>query len=394
MQLRGVYRAAMKKILILISYYYPGYRSGGPQRTIQNLAETFGENAEIYIYTQNRDCGTSEPYQDIKCGEWLSCGKSEVMYVPPGEYCGKALIKLYTDFPLIYTCGLFEKHTRALLLLHALFRGRNKAVYVAPMGVFSQGAWNLKRRKKQFFLNVFKSIGAFRNIIWSFTSEIEYKDAICILGEKQIAKYIIAKDLPSKYEFSRIKAELGLYQKRPGKLRVLFVSRICPMKNLDLCLDILNYGFDGEVTFSIYGIIEDKRYWERCQRKIQELPKHVSASYKGELTPGQVLPVMQSYDVFLFPTRGENFGHVIYEALAAGCVPIITDTTPWKELDRFQAGNVIRYGDINSFRDRINEYLQMEGCKFKRYKENAVSYAAQKYETSVRKSGYKEIFGA
>ena len=41
---------------------------------------------------------------------------------------------------------------------------------------------------------------------------------------------------------------------------------------------------------------------------------------------------------FFFPTRGENFGHVIREALTAGLLVLTSDQTPWQDLEEFQVG--------------------------------------------------------
>ena len=35
-------------------------------------------------------------------------------------------------------------------------------------------------------------------------------------------------------------------------------------------------------------------------------------------------------DLFVFPTLGENFGHVIFESLEASTPVLVSDQTPWK----------------------------------------------------------------
>ena len=30
----------------------------------------------------------------------------------------------------------------------------------------------------------------------------------------------------------------------------------------------------------------------------------------------------------------KNYGHVIFEALAGGCIPIISDQTPWNDIEK------------------------------------------------------------
>ena len=52
----------MAKVLFLNPCYYPGFRSGGPQRTVMNIADAFGDKKDIYILTLNRDMGCAESY--------------------------------------------------------------------------------------------------------------------------------------------------------------------------------------------------------------------------------------------------------------------------------------------------------------------------------------------
>ena len=43
-------------------------------------------------------------------------------------------------------------------------------------------------------------------------------------------------------------------------------------------------------------------------------------------------------DLFFFPAHGENYGHVIAEAMAAGCPVLISDQTAWRNLEEKGAG--------------------------------------------------------
>jgi glycosyltransferase involved in cell wall biosynthesis len=121
--------------------------------------------------------------------------------------------------------------------------------------------------------------------------------------------------------------------KRGGHVRFLFISRISRIKNLHGALQLLSQ-LDGEIEFDIYGP-KDEDYWRECEKLI---PKNVSVSYSGCLAPEEVLPAFQRGHFFLFPTEGENFGHVIFESLAAGCPPITTTDTPWRGINIVEAG--------------------------------------------------------
>ena len=49
-----------------------------------------------------------------------------------------------------------------------------------------------------------------------------------------------------------------------GVLRVAFVGRIAPIKQLDFALDSLGK-VGTRVDFDIYGPAEDEAYWRRCR---------------------------------------------------------------------------------------------------------------------------------
>ncbi len=377
----------MNRILVLIPYYKPGFRSGGPQRTLENIVDAYGANEKIYIYTQNFDLGETVSYKGILTNKWVKVDDAYVMYSKKEDYCGKTLKKFYNKFDTIYSCGLFEINSINLLILHRKMKKKNKNIVIASMGVFSEGAMKSKILKKKMFLKIFSSIGMFKNIVWSFTSEMERDDAIKQIGKNNVSRYIIAEDLPRKIE----KVNIISQKRNLNSLKIVFLSRICPQKNLDYALRILDSENLGIIKFSIYGVCEDKRYWKECKSLIKRLPSNISVSYQGELKPNEVLDVFSNNDIFLFPTKGENFGHVIYEALAVGCIPIISDQTPWQNLEEYECGFVCKLSQIESFRKSIMRAKENVEY-FNQLKKNAIKYAEKKYTESIEKSGYKKLF--
>ncbi|MHB1688316.1 MAG: hypothetical protein ACYCVH_13205 [Ignavibacteriaceae bacterium] len=71
----------MKKTLVFISYYSPGFKAGGAIRSVYNLIEMFGDKYEFSIITGDRDMGDKTPYPQIMPG-WNNVGKAKVMYLP------------------------------------------------------------------------------------------------------------------------------------------------------------------------------------------------------------------------------------------------------------------------------------------------------------------------
>jgi glycosyltransferase involved in cell wall biosynthesis len=126
-----------------------------------------------------------------------------------------------------------------------------------------------------------------------------------------------------------------------GHARLVFISRISPKKNLDLILSTLS-GLSRPIELDIYGPLEDPGYWSKCQSLIRQAPAFLQVKYQGELAASDVRPTFSGYDAFIFPTLGENFGHVIAESLSASCPVVCSDKTPWTSVLEKGGGTVVR----------------------------------------------------
>ena len=138
-----------------------------------------------------------------------------------------------------------------------------------------------------------------------------------------------------------------------GLLRLVFLSRISPKKNLDYALQVLSK-IKCEVEFYIYGPLEDARYWQSCQALIRELPATMKVAYRGSVKHKNVAEKIACYDLFFFPTHGENYGHVIAESLSVGTPVLLSDQTPWRDLSDDGLGWDLTLKNIAGFVEIIN----------------------------------------
>jgi hypothetical protein len=60
------------KLLIFTDWFTPGYKAGGPVRSLLNLTRGLQEEVDIYVFTSNKDLGAKEPYLDIPANEWVT----------------------------------------------------------------------------------------------------------------------------------------------------------------------------------------------------------------------------------------------------------------------------------------------------------------------------------
>lgn len=55
-----------KSVLVFCGFYTPGFKGGGPSKTIANTIDSLGDEFRFSVITSDRDLGDEEPYARIK----------------------------------------------------------------------------------------------------------------------------------------------------------------------------------------------------------------------------------------------------------------------------------------------------------------------------------------
>ena len=380
------------KVLTLASYYIPGFKAGGPIRTLTNMVDRLGDEFQFKIVTADRDFEDANAYPGIKVDDWNSVGKADVFYMSPGRRFLSDFRRplCSTEYDILYLNSFFSPHfTIKPLLLRRLGLIPDRPLIIAPRGEFSPGALGLKSLKKRVYITAARAFGLYKGAIWQASSEHEEADIRQWFGSN--ARVIIAPNLPPVINAAdEPKAVKG---KTKGCLKIIFLSRISRMKNLDGALDMLK-GLKGKVEFNIYGPMEDKLYWAECQRIISSLPENIKVKYRGSIAHDKVGGVMREHDLFLFPTLGENFGHVILEAFCAGCPVLISDQTPWRNLANKKAGWDLPLEQPESFKKAIQQVIEMDQNIWDNWSEGARQVAENFMNDSSIIEANKQLFYA
>ena len=315
-------------ILCLVAYYLPGYRSGGPVRTIVNFVDHLGDYFDIRIVTRDRDALDAEPYASVEVDAWNTVGKAQVFYASDRTINLSGIAKLMRETPhdVLYLNSFFAfGFTTLPLLARRLGWAPKIPCVIAPRGEFSVGALAFKAVKKHVYILLAKATGLYQKLHWQASSNYEKADIIRVFGS--IAQWVhVASNLTPYIARERRVAST----RKPGPLRLIFLSRISPKKNLDFLLRVLSK-VSGKVELAIYGPQEDAFYWKQCKGLIEQLSENVNVSVGSQVPQEQVSDTFAAHDVFVFPTRGENFGHVIFESLLVGTPVIVSDRTPWQQ---------------------------------------------------------------
>jgi glycosyltransferase involved in cell wall biosynthesis len=317
-----------KVILCFIKYYLPGYRSGGPVRSIVNFVEKFGDVYDIRIVCSSHDAIDDKPYENIIIEEWNQVGKAKVFYVSNKIIKFKKIFDLLSDmkYDIIYLNSFFTFTFSIFPLMVQYFKFINlKSCVIAPRGEFTINAIKIKKLKKLIYIFFVKIIGLYKHVCWQASSELESEDIRRVIG-------VTARNIQVAPDLNFLKWSINdtLPYQRKDVLKIVFLSRISPMKNLDFLINILA-GVSYPLELSILGPKEDLHYWDVCKKLIDKLPNYIKVNIGGEISPEKVQETFSKYDLFVFPTRGENFGHVIPEALSAGTPILLSDETPWQK---------------------------------------------------------------
>lgn len=378
------------RILTSAHYYFPGFKAGGPIRTLTNLVEQLGQEFSVYIVTSDRDFGDQEPYQEVDLSGWNRVGKAGVRYVAHDFLWPFRLAVLFARTPheVLYLNSLFDPAFTLLpLIMRRLRIGPNTSIVLAPRGELSAGALALQKTKKVIFLRAARWLRLYRDVIWQASSEYEAADIRAWMGND--AQIMVAPNLPSA---SGNVCKSGANTRHQGRpLKLLFLSRIAPKKNLDFALRVLK-SVGVPVDFSIYGPHQDQAYLKRCRQLAALLPQHITVRWYGPVHPEQVADVFAQQDLFFFPTRGENYGHVIAEALSAGTPVLISDQTPWRDLESAGVGWDLPLDDEAAFVKCIEQCAHILPVGYDTWRKQVVSYAHTKLAANEILEANRRLF--
>lgn len=358
------------RLLIVISGFYPAKNYGGPVVSIENFTNLLGKDCECYIVTRDCEFGTNEKIKGIKKG-WNIFFNAKVLYVDKKRFnsllFNNITKKIKPD--LIYLNSFFSYNI--LLPFIKISKRCDIPILLAPRGELCKNAFNMKKNKKFIYSKILKMILKNKRIFYQSTSVEETNAIKRILGVKD-SKIFALPNVPTVYS-----ADIDKKRKRSGSLNAIFVSRIHPKKNLLFVIECLKE-VSGNVNFDIFGPKEDAEYWNKIKKIIASLPDNIRVRYCGNLDHEEIIPVMSKYECLLFYTLSENYGHVIAEAVNALCVPVISDMTPWSDIEDFGAGFVSELENKGKCIDNIQKLIDMDNRQYSLCIKNLIKYKHNK----------------
>jgi glycosyltransferase involved in cell wall biosynthesis len=363
------------RITIFTRGYAPAQFAGGPARSLFALVEALGADFRFSVITSAFDGPAAEPMRSVKPGQWSTAGHATIWYdrkyhIPAWR---AATLLRETKPQLVYLNSFFDLRFTILPLLITRMTSRKTPVLLAPRGELLVGALASKWQKKRVFIAAFRRLGLHKTVVWHASTSQEKEDIERVFGTGAMSH--IAINLRADIAI----AEDQCHERKPGtdpRCSLVFFSRIVPKKNVATVIRALPL-VKGKVHLSIAGPVQDARYWAECSKLIDSIDDPEMVEYVGGVPGDEAVSFLSRFDLFVFPTLGENFGHVVFESLAAGTPVIVGNDTPWGRLETAGAGWICDPHSPEAVAELIERFLALDQDARMRMRTAARALAAQ-----------------
>lgn len=312
-------------VLLFARYFEPAFRGGGPIQTLIAMLRAKPAAINAAVICSNQDLGDTSPvvaepdvWQKREMSQVLYCRKSLRSFVNALRSSRKLSPRI------VYVNSFFDATFSLLPQLAARFGlWRGAVVVLAPRGELYDGALKLKATKKKGLIAVYRVFGLHRRVIWHASTEEEADSIRAVFGPRLRVEI-------RENETTLPLAAVARPERRPGPLRLVFAGRAAAKKGLLTLLEGLSL-CTSRVDLEIVGAFEDPQYEAACRSVMARIPANVVVSMTGAMPREALIERLRMADAMALPTRGENFGHVIAEALSVGCPVMCSSETPWTE---------------------------------------------------------------
>ncbi|WP_269526994.1 glycosyltransferase [Coraliomargarita parva] len=350
------------KILCCIESFLPGNQGGGPVRALANLVQWLASAHGFNILTRNHDYLDSQPYPDLPVGQWVEREGASILYAQDDKI-KKAFLEaveaLQPDW--IYLHGALPPLTRMVLQLRRKQVQLSRIpILLAPHGNFGPGSLRHHRLRKRAWLTYAKARGLYHDVVWHAASEREADQIRQLFGSSAQVRIVPMTPASAPYaaqsEECIVKCDESASLNNP--LRLVYFGRLSREKNLAFACDLLGRFAQRHpeipVVYDLFYLGEED---PELQQLAKGLPGTVQVNFIAGLSYDELMDRLgpspstgkASYDALLMPSLTENFSYTVLESMQAGIPVLISDQTPWRNLQRDGVGWDLKLNDLNTW---------------------------------------------
>ena len=367
------------RVLMVVQSYFPFQDRGGPVFKVRALARGLAKRGQqITVLTADlgfeTDYGSDVKIRRCQWGWYAEEDGVEIIYLSTVAHYRALTLNprvvafcraSVSQFDLVHLYGLYDLLGPAV----SFFCRRRRIPYVIePMGMYRpiDRSYRLKRLWHW-------SLG---DIYWRHaaqivaTSEMEQQELVedGVPAEKVVIRYNGIDGSASGEQPPR-----GVFRTKWGipahEWLVLFLGRLIPRKGADILIEAFSEACPRSGRLVIAGPEGEPGYRTVIEQRAREAGIESRVVFTGALYGHDKSALMIDADIFVLPSRYENFANSVAEAIAFGIPVIITDCCGIRSLVNGRAGLVIapeKQPLVAALRDLISDpvlYTKMKaGC--------------------------------
>jgi hypothetical protein len=221
------------KLLLFSDWFYPGYKAGGPIKSVTNLSIALQQEIDVFVFTADTDLNETTPYPNIKPNTWVKPIEGSNVQV---FYCSKENLNRTTIKAIIKEVNptsIYLNHLWSYwFVLQPLFicwlQFKKIKIVLCPRGALFESALHYLKTypKKRVLIAILKSLRIHKKIHFHATTPQEKETIEKYFSDVKIS---IANNLPDLQQ-----PVLSTIEKKQGELKLVFIARIVDIKNLKL----------------------------------------------------------------------------------------------------------------------------------------------------------------
>ncbi len=160
--------------------------------------------------------------------------------------------------------------------------------------------------------------------------------------------------------------------------RIGFMGRFAPIKNMETLIEAYAAVEKGHASIELVLIGDGP---EAYKNELKAFVAHVGIKnivFAGFLSGEERERVFQSLSVLVLPSKSENFGMVVPEALLRGIPVIASKGTPWAELESHNCGWWVDIG-VEPLKEALEKALALPQSALQQMGQNGRKLVEEKY---------------
>ena len=372
------------RICLVSSSFYPATFYGGPISATWDLSQELAKkDVEMYISTTNAN-GNSR----LKVNTNRFIKQKEKLFV---KYYHEQIIN---RFSLAFIFGIWDDIRKAdvvyiqylfhyTVLFSLLFSAvQAKEIIMCPRGSFSSFTLSnklplLKALWLKLFIKPFS-----KSINWQASSYLEENDIKRRFPNARVEIINDGVDFSSFQEFNKYEKNelLEKYTNTQFKaISNIFFSmgRLHAIKAFGVLIDAFSLFIKEDTNAKLIIAGGDDGVGDNLKQQIIDLKLQDSVFLIGAIDFEDKKTLLNNCDYFTLASEFESFGIVVAEALACGKPIVLSNKTPWKDLEKNKCGILVD-NEKNSFSNAFSKVIK------EKYDSKAIkNYVQSNYDWSI-----------